>query len=644
MSDWVTAVAERADVGETEAGAVLDHFLVRPTPTLPRPHHLAIRQVTFSGVKDLEGGHEEFEFNWQLGEGVWAVASESDNLVGKSSVLEIIRWALRGRSGDLQADVKRWLRHVSVAIDVDSQPYVVRFDVRDGMPTGVIAGDDAANIVHGFFDNGDEFATTAEAFFMEQLGLEPIPFWQNDPRSEDGGRQSHSWAAYADAFHIHDVTHVIGDQPMAGLPGKLLEVFVGLPWAATYNMARIALQQHEQQQRDEGRRAQRLSAGMADQIETLRRQVQQLQSRLDELPDTTERLAQRDRALGAVQAADSAWLAATTARSAAADAARTASEALREDRRRLKDAQETTAIRRFFHGVDPVMCPHCSAPVTDDRRTREATVGACAMCGSESPEVGDLEELIADLQQRVDASAEAVTAARTARDAATANVRRAEVERAAAKAQLESLEAAEGVLEQRRQVELDLTRATAVLEERERYVSLPAETPSEDIAERVLKAAIKEAETRLGAQQTTLFGAVNDEVRRLGRAFGIENLEMATLDRAGRLRVAKGGATAHFSSCSDGERLRLKIAVVVALVRIGAQHGVGRYPGLILLDSPGAYETSEEDLAAILGEVQTIADELPQLQVIAASAQAPILRRILADERLRVAPAGGVLW
>ena len=643
MSDWVAAVAGRAEVDSSEASAVLDQFAIRPTPSLPSPRHLAIRRLTFAGVKDLDLHHEEFEFDWEIGSGIWCVASESDNLVGKSSVLEISRWALRGRTGDLQADVRRWLRRVRVSFALDDKPFAVAFDVRDGIPTGTIASDDEASVVHASFENGEEFATMAEAFFMEQLGLEPIPFWQNEPRSEDGGRQTHSWPAYADALHIHDVTHVIGDQAMAGLPGKLLEVFVGLPWASTFSMARIALQQYLQQQRDEERRAQRLSAGLSGQIDALRRQVDQLRARLEELPDPTEQLAERERAVAAVQVADSAWLAATAARSTAAEAARGASEALREDRRRLKDARETNAIRRFFHGVDPVVCPHCSAPVTEDRREREATAGSCAMCGSHGPDAADLEDVVADLTERVEASARALTAARSAREAATTDVHRAEGERAAARERLESYQAAEGVLEQRRQVELDLARASAVLEERERYTALPA-GPIDDVTQRVLNAAAREAEARLGAQQSELFGQVNEEVLRLGRIFGIENLEMTTLNRAGQLRVTKGGAASAFSASTPGERLRLKIAVVVALVRIGARLGVGRYPGLVLLDSPGAYETSEEDLVAILAELQAIATELPQLQVVAASAQAGLLRRILPPDRLRVAPAGQALW
>ena len=70
------------------------------------------------------------------------------------------------------------------------------------------------------------------------------------------------------------------------------------------------------------------------------------------------------------------------------------------------------------------------------------------------------------------------------------------------------------------------------------------------------------------------------------------------------MRVIIGGAESNFGSLSPGEQLRLRIATLVALLRIGQTQGIGRFPALLLIDSPGSEEMVEADAAEILGELR----------------------------------------
>ncbi len=138
--DWVDAVAQRADRRRDEVSRVLSESGVSEIEIPPRPHPLRISHIEFSGTKNLEERAGPFKFEWDIGGGVWAVASEDDNFVGKSTVLEVVRWALRGRP-DLQQDVKNWMERVAVAGSIDNEPYRVEFDVRGGEPVGNLEAD-----------------------------------------------------------------------------------------------------------------------------------------------------------------------------------------------------------------------------------------------------------------------------------------------------------------------------------------------------------------------------------------------------------------------------------------------------------------------------------------------------------------------
>ena len=89
--------------------------------------------------------------------------------------------------------------------------------------------------------------------------------------------------------------------------------------------------------------------------------------------------------------------------------------------------------------------------------------------------------------------------------------------------------------------------------------------------------------------------------------------------------------------------MRLKIALVIALLRVGTSAGVGRHPGLLLIDSLGREELNPDDLVTMLQELQQIALDA-QLQIVATSAYGDILERALPENSLRLSGAGERLW
>ncbi len=86
------------------------------------------------------------------------------------------------------------------------------------------------------------------------------------------------------------------------------------------------------------------------------------------------------------------------------------------------------------------------------------------------------------------------------------------------------------------------------------------------------------------------------------------------------------------------------MATAVALIRVGRTEGVGRHPGLILIDSLGAEEMAEDDLNQMLRTLQALAEERDGPQVLIFSARGHELSRVLQQETVRMPPSGQRLW
>jgi hypothetical protein len=141
---WLEEIAKAAGQELDVVKAVLAEHGVRPQTALPRPHSLRVTEVEFEGVRPAPAGANDgnaseegdpFHFQWKPGPGVWCLASSGKSEAGKSSVLEIALWCLRGRSG-LQRGVQGWLRRVRTEFVLDDETLVVDMTVSNSKPTG----------------------------------------------------------------------------------------------------------------------------------------------------------------------------------------------------------------------------------------------------------------------------------------------------------------------------------------------------------------------------------------------------------------------------------------------------------------------------------------------------------------------------
>ncbi|MEV4116534.1 hypothetical protein [Nonomuraea sp. NPDC049695] len=199
----------------------------------------------------------------------------------------------------------------------------------------------------------------------------------------------------------------------------------------------------------------------------------------------------------------------------------------------------------------------------------------------------------------------------------------------------------------RRAAELDVARLEGALAERSgRFSDMgdPVGIAPLERDDAVLKAAEKAARSRRTRALKDVLQAVEQDIVSMGRQLGLDMLQAVELGTSATLKVTKGGQHQPYSSLTEGEQLRLKIVTTTALLRHGIRTGVGRHPGLLIIDSPGAEEVNSDDLQLMLQGLVQLTRIAPELQVIIATARGQEVASVISADQLLLAPTGQRLW
>ena len=651
MEEWLQAIATRADTEVPVVEGVLSVHRIQPSPVLAQPRRLVLRELEFSGVKDGVANAGAFAFSWGgLDHGLWAMLSEH-NLRGKSTIIEIVRWMVRGRpSSNLQDDVRRWVHAVRLRFLLDSDEYEVIANTQ-GEPVGSLfrvrssgnaRGDTGRTVLAEFATDGDFEAVMAD-FFMRTFAMDAISTWR---QSEQGEGQSitHSWVAFSGAMFIGTNYEVLlGDMPVAsGLTSRLMQMYLGVPWVSTLAAAKTAHQVVEQAVQVSARRSEQRREAAKGRIETIGAQLAEKRAELASIP--SDQVVRNAIDADAAELAEVRRLERAMAERVerAATAFRQTNAAYQEDRRDLQAHMDAMSATAVFRRLEPKCCPRCDHTISKAKRDLESSTHSCSVCGESITNSEDGEAVKTELQGRVAASEAAVTRAST-------NKEEAESELAALQAKADllqsRLEAASKELNSavRRQ---DVATAVAVLEGRLEEASIAPETQADDRTGEltILSAAVTETEARVKAMRDGLLTDVSARLVEYAKAFGMENLSEASLKGNAALSLVKGGVPTSYSKVTEGEKLRLKVATVLAMIEIAEERGIGRHPGLLMIDSPAAQEVSPVDVDHLVSGLQAVSTKLPHFQVFVAGLSSKAITDHIPKANRREVAGNAFLW
>ncbi|MFM9812909.1 hypothetical protein ACKI16_30910 [Streptomyces scabiei] len=647
-------IADKAGVKVEDVRDVFTEYGLPLVISPARPRSLHVHRLRVAGERtgDVEPG----PFDTPLAFSAGLTALVASNFRGKTSVLELLTWCLRGTPrSEMQNRVRGWLHQVDLDATVAGEPMAFRLDLTDGEITSaiVLTGSDLATLTgvrspdpaRGITvllraSSTDSYAEQIAQLMLGRMDLQPLV-----NSFKETSTQTHGWPAYFGAVYLPagGDKALLGEVTSNGLPGRLLQVFLDLPAAAA--LTRVKTVHDVRVAEDKARRAAAAAEAeeRAAERERLQTDLTQAHARLSRLlPGDEDDASLVDLANEAVQLAR-----------ALADAQDEWDEANRVFRRArterqqaaklLNDVTESSTARLLFHGLNPASCPRCDQEIDDARRQQEQHARTCAVCAREV--TGDDEEpqeVAAEAQERLQASTTVEAAAKDELERTEAIVDRLTHELETAQQQLRRAQSAAD-LPARLAAQENVLRLEGALS-----VFREPEGPATDAAEaktiKILAAAadLLEKDSKMAAE--TLFEEVNKEIADLATLFGVPSLKSVSIDRGARLKIYPVGSKQEwFKDQTAGARLRLRIAVVIALLRVGRRYGVSTHPGLLLIDSPKSEEMQPADARKLFAELATVAAE-SDLQVVITTADFDLARATLPADTIRQAEAGAALW
>jgi transcription elongation factor Elf1 len=651
--EWLEAIATRAEVETSVVEGLLSVHRIQPSPVLAQPRRLVLREIEFSGEKDGVANAGPFTFSWTaLDRGLWAMLSEH-NLRGKSTIIEIVRWMIRGRpSSNLQDDVRRWVHAVRLGFSLDSDEYEIVAKTQ-GEPIGSLyrirapsaAGGEPGRTVLANFASDGEFEAVMADFFMRTFAMDPISSWRQG-REEGGQSVTHSWVAFSGAMFIGTNYEVLlGDMPVAtGLTSRLMQMYLGVPWVSTLAAAKTAHQGVEQAVQVSARRTEQAHEATKERIGSIRAQLAEKRAELAKIPSdeavrnainafTTELADVRRQERVMVE---------HTERAVAA--LRELTTVHQEDRRDLQthiDAMSATAV---FRRLEPKCCPRCDHTISKAKKELESSTHSCSVCGESITNAEDGEAIKAELQERVVASKAAVARASAKKDEAENELADLRGKIDLLQIRLEAASKELGSAVRRQEAATAVAVLEGRLEEAEASISPSVQDNDRSGELKILSAIVTETEARVKAVRDGLLKDVSERLVEYSNAFGMENLSKASLKGNASLSLIKGGVPTSYSKVTEGEKLRLKVATILAMIEIAEARGVGRHPGLLMIDSPAAQEVSPIDVDHLIAGLQTVSTKLPHFQVFVAGISSKAITDHIPKAHRREVAGNAFLW
>lgn len=710
-SDWAAEVAKASGVPVDRVTEILKEQRIPGARVLTSRAKLHIDTVHFAGVKTLREidasvprKREPFSFTHEFSHSVTAFATRGMNDAGKSSVINVITWGLRGRS-NLQKDVRSWIDQAALQFTIGGEKILVAWTDRGGVPVGQVivlgaaavvgwdtldreaglffgqkasisareSGDDAidesgaltpleaaverliasGSVAIASFDSDPSFEVAMNTVLMPRLGFETIEAWQknkNASEGDDGNLVNHGWMLWSQALSITDpsVKVTLGETAVSALP--LLQMYLGTTWgpSATASLARIGSIKAELASFTRRKKATDLR--LKDSLTEIERQIEAVESKIAAAPvvatleEIDEALMDAARYAAESAAANRAYLEVATELGRVSKLVQSAEA----DEMALAEAAIT---QRFWHSLKPSCCPRCDVPV-DETRWRREQDGNCSLCDSPVDIAVETSNVTTMMSDEEDPDELLLARERTAAlqlELLVIDAKHDEllVLKKAAEQLVTDRKAdprlAGGDPRARRELELQLATLRGRLDERRHHTIDEQEIDERTETLTVLEAALRVAKDLRDHEQREMLNDVSKRITAMGQSLGIVQLESAKLLGNTHMPVTKGGVDSPFGKLTDGEKLRLKIALVIALLHVGTAAGVGRHPGVLLIDSLAREELNPNNAKTLLAELSKVAQE-NQLQIITSSAHGDLVEAALPAGATRLSNSEDLMW
>jgi len=646
---WLEEIATKSKTSIENVKTVINKYDIHQSPNTGVPKHLQIEEVSFSGTKEGKLS-DDFEFCFDnLQSGIYGIISDI-NLRGKTTVLETIKWLIRGSSSSLFQDgVKSWIKKASLKFNIDDSLYQVKLVQTDNEVCGSLVKLLLENeIVISEFYSNDEFENCMSEFMIKAFSLDKISAFRKGRIKESvGNRINHNWASLASALFIStNYSSLFGDVTTDGLSNRLMNMYLGLPWISTYTNLKTVESQIKSEHKVEKIHLDKETERKKNRYQEIIKELGEKEKIFSKLPsdkDIQDKLKQLRKDYSSISR-ELTQLDPILRR--LSKDLNTCKETKLSDEIKVNNFKEDRAANAIFKRLNPTCCPHCETEIKKEKIEKEKIHHHCAICDEPMLESEDAEILLNELVENLKNSEKTFNAVK--REYRSRDKYHSELSEKLS--QLEKLineqEKKLNEFSTRNQIEKEIIRLQILKEEYTiKNEKQEAKLPEKYIDEqKIIKKAIEVTEERFKSLQEDLLTKVSDEILRISKLVGLGHIESVKLTSNPHLKLDKDGSSTSYSKCSEGEKLRLKVITTIALISVAEKENVGRHPGLLLIDSPGAQEVSDKDLNSLIEGLRKLSIELPFIQIIIASRASEVILSQIDEKHRKHAKGNSYLW
>lgn len=599
--------------------STLDLSVIPSSQAAPR---LTIERVIFEGEKKLrdESNPQPFRYDQHFQPGV-NILLVSDNSVGKSSVMKTIKFALTGDDSDYELEVKSWIHQIWLQFSIGHDRFTIYINRSTEKLRGILVfGEEERRLEtlsersNYFFDavGSDNLRERLQQFFFERFDIRSLNWTHSSPGFEITMRNM-TWKTFFQAMLLPDSSHDYllcdSEHAIGNQEGLILSTFLGLRLVEPINQLLVSSKVKKQEHKLSDDQVQQAEA----EINSLTRSL--LSSRREaELIRQEQRARFKAFQEGApaqrVREIDARALELANAVFELDEQIIQATREIKRSHATAKNLREAINYKLNLTGLEVTICPNCDADVEEQSIVLEQQTHACRLC--RKPAKPASPEAILKLNAQAlywDQQASSV-----------------EQLRSELSDQLKQLYQEQENLDQERRLLVDIAaqgyEGVALSAEEEAHLAnlyqqsgtleaqiarlkqiLTTSNIGSEEAELAVKAAEKCREIlRREAEKlnSSILQRLSAQTHRLAEQFGTESITDISCSSVGKLKLWKHGMSMPFTAIhNSGERLRVRLAFFIAMMRIGREPGIGRHPGFLLIDQIASSEMVEDDCRAL---------------------------------------------
>ena len=625
--------------------------------------------VNYLGFNGQKKNGDSISFNKEFEQGVNLIVA--DNMRGKSTVFKVLKAALVGDINSIKADVKPWIKNVTVGFKISNKDYSIMISLEKrfqgilySIPWKELANENSvdSNIIFEANSN-TKYSDEIQKFFFNQFSYYSLKWTQKSSAkdSNDLVEAGASWKTYYKSIYLEskDTVSFYGGQDQ-----KVFQMLLGFEFTNWLNhlsvkkdMLLFEMSKHKDFENRKNNVGNTEKNEIEHKLEQIQRQLEQINNS-SPMQEFSRLQNDYNRMIRKLNHTNTETLKTSQESQRAikkqAELSRKLEEYEYEERRirkeiiknsrLLNDLLEYLEIGQFFSNLDIKCCPSCNNEVNNHYSEID---GTCPLCHEHVKidddnrqvyilKIDEIKTLVKKLEEEISLIKGKIQEIND--NLAQAN-RDVEVIRNQLKLQGKNEE----------QMETELSNIITNINLVRQNSSDLSEEEKKLIAERAVLLYKRDSASDSSNEQITL-EKMEEEVKVLNSAidfldkkryeksksildtlaslmlteiheFGLESITDIKIDNKFTITYIQNDVSMKFDDIAEGEQLRVKLAFYLGLIQLDIDKSFGRHTRFLIIDSPNKEEGDSRYLEGLKDVLININDRYGEnLQIIIGTA------------------------